>query len=59
MEIVPKGSPNLRDTLIGALPDTEQNTAFELIGSAVPVIRTADGGYALPVNRHTYPRKPR
>lgn len=39
--------------------DTELNATFELIGNTVSVIRTADGGYALLVNRHNYPEEPR
>ncbi len=39
--------------------DTELNATFELIGDAVSVIRTADGGYALLVNRENYPKEPR
>lgn len=39
--------------------DTELNATLELIGNAVSVIQTADGGYALLVNRHNYPKEPR
>ena len=39
--------------------DTELNATFELTGSAVSVIQTTDGGYALLVNRHNYPEVPR
>ncbi|WP_332448933.1 hypothetical protein [Methanoculleus sp.] len=39
--------------------NTELNTTFELIGSAVSVIQTDDGGYALLVNRYNYPEEPR
>jgi len=38
--------------------DTELNATFELIGNAVTVIQTTDGGYALLVNRHNYPETP-
>lgn len=38
--------------------DTALNTTFELIGDPVSVIQTADGGYALLVNRHDYPEVP-
>lgn len=38
--------------------DTALNTTFELIGTPVSVIRTADGGYALLVNRQNYPKEP-
>jgi hypothetical protein len=39
--------------------DTELSATFELIGNAVSIIQTADGGYALLVNRHNYPEEPR
>lgn len=39
--------------------DTELNATFKLSGNAASVIQTADGGYALLVNRHNYPKEPR
>ncbi len=39
--------------------NTELNATFELIGNAVSIIQTEDGGYALLVNRHNYPEEPR
>ncbi|SCL74551.1 hypothetical protein L21_0430 [Methanoculleus chikugoensis] len=39
--------------------DTKLNATFELIGDAVSVTQTANGGYALLVNRHDYPEEPR
>jgi hypothetical protein len=55
------GVPHIMKLNADGLPewDTELNTTFELTASAVSVIQTADGGYALLVNRHDYPEVPR
>jgi len=55
------GVPHIMKLNADGLPewDTELNATFELIGSAVSVIQTADGGYVLLVNRHNYPKEPR
>jgi len=55
------GVPHIMKLNADGLPewDTELNATFELIGNAVSVVQTADGGYALLVNRHNYPEEPR
>ncbi len=55
------GVPHIMKLNADGLPewDTELNATFELIGNAVSVVQTADGGYALLVNRHNYPKEPR
>jgi len=55
------GVPHVMKLNADGLPewDTELNATFELLGDAVSAIQTADGGYALLVNRHNYPREPR
>ncbi len=55
------GVPHIMKLNADGLPewDTELNATFELIGNPVSVVQTADGGYALLVNRHNYPEEPR
>ncbi len=55
------GVPHIAKLDAGGLQewDTELNATFELIGDAVSVVRTSDGGYALLVNRENYPKEPR
>ena len=55
------GVPHVMKLNADGLPewDTELNATFELLGDAVSVIQTTDGGYAFLMNRHNYPREPR
>lgn len=55
------GVPHIMKHNADGLPewDTELNSTFKLMGSAVSVIQAADGRYVLLVNRHNYPKEPR